>query len=386
MVKKTGVLFAGLGGMTASTAAYGLVGISNGWLPPIFGVTSSTDFQDRPLSNIKGWEVGGWDHDSRSLWEIIDEYGFFRETSVDALRNKLTEIFPYSAIVGPRDAEPRSSIKSSEHAPSLDQGTRQVYEDIANFRLEHNCDVIIVVYLGSPPSFGTFGSNEEEIKNLRDFAGVHCYLYGAILAGAHFIDFTPTDALECQFFLDLAVKHAVQLAGRDGSTGQTMLKLHLAEMLRRRSFHLNAWYSTNILGNNDGRVLAMPEHRVVKIQDKTSGLSQVLGYDDFDHVVDISFVRSHGDSKESWDVIECEGWLGSSISLRINWRGHDSFLAAPMVLDICRLVDQGARSGRVGLQSDLGFFFKNALGNSDIRPSVMYKKLLDWVDANNARS
>jgi myo-inositol-1-phosphate synthase len=386
MINRTGVLFAGLGGMTASTAAAGLVAISNGLFSPVFGVTSGIDFQNRQLSDLEGWVVGGWDYDQRPLSEVVKEYGFFDSQLTESITDKLRNILPYSPVIGPLDAEPRTGIDSCDLESSLGKGAKRVQDNIDHFRNKHGCDQIIVAYLGSPPSTGTLGSREEEVKNQVEFAGVHCYLYGSILAGAHFFDFTPTDALECQFFLDLAVENSVQLAGRDGSTGQTMLKLHIAELLRRRSFHLNAWYSTNILGNNDGHVLSIPAHRIVKIQDKKNGLPQVLGYDDFDHVVDISFVRSHGDSKESWDVINCEGWLGSPLSIRINWRGQDSFLAAPMVLDICRLLDQGARCNRMGLQCDLGFFFKNPIGNSDIRPSVLYSRLLDWVDMNHGKS
>jgi myo-inositol-1-phosphate synthase len=385
MINQTGVLIAGLAGMTASTTAAGLVAVARGLLPPVFGVTSSQDFDERPLSNLDGWVVGGWDHDARPLSEAVLEYGLLPPQLVTKLAKSLKKVSAWPAIAGPLDANARSGIRPCDVIGSLNEGAQRVRADIERFRAEHRCDQIVVVYLGSPPRLGQVSPDEELMNRPDDFAGVHCYLWGAILAGAHFVDFTPSDALEHKVFLELAQQCGIQLAGRDGSTGQTMLKLHIGELLRRRSLRLRAWYSTNILGNNDGRVLNMPEHRVVKIQDKTAGLARVLGYDDFDHVVDISFVPSHGDAKESWDVVECEGWLGSTLSLRMNWRGCDSLLAAPMVLDICRLIDQGARCGRVGLQEGLGFFFKNPIGSSDVRPSIMYERLLEWVDTNLAK-
>jgi myo-inositol-1-phosphate synthase len=371
--------------MTASTTASGLVAISNGMLPPEFGVTSNSDFVNRPLSHLIGWVVGGWDHDIRPLSDVVQEHGLLTPKLFGIVSESLMQVSAWPAIVGPLDAKPRLGIKACQTVSSLDEGAKRVQGDIERFREIHRCDQIIVVYLGSPPKSIQASMSDELANYQHSFAGVHCYLLGSILAGAHFIDFTPSNALECRAFLEMAQQHGVQLAGRDGSTGQTMLKLHIGELLRRRSLRLRAWYSANILGNNDGFVLGLPEHRVVKIHDKTTGLGQVLGYADFDHVIDISFVPFHGDEKESWDAVECEGWLGSSLSLRMNWRGCDSFLAAPMVLDLCRLLDQGSRYGRNGLQNELGFFFKNPLGNLDVRPSFLYKQLLDWVDANFAK-
>ena len=383
MANRTGVLIAGLAGMTGSTAAFGLVAIGRRFLPPVFGITSSLDFGSRPLSDLDGWVIGGWDHDLRPLVEIIRDYGLI-SSGLNESATHLSSISPYPAIIGTLDAKPRGGLESSIVSKSLHDGACRVQQDIERFREQHNCDQVIVVYLASPPRFSKIDFGGDLTAYKHDFAGVHCYLLGAIKASAHFVDFTPTDALEHPVFQEMATRSGSQLAGRDGSTGQTMLKLHVAELLRRRSLRLRAWYSTNILGNNDGRVLTIPEHRVVKIHDKTAGLAEVLGYDDFDHVVDISFVRSHGDAKEAWDVVECEGWLGSSVSLRMNWRGGDSLLAAPMVLDLCRLIEQGARRGRVGLQAGLGFFFKNPIGCQDARPSVLYRQLLEWVDANLA--
>ena len=386
MLNRTGVLIIGLAGMTASTTASGLVAISHGLIPPAFGVTSNPDFENRPLSNLEGWVIGGWDHDVRPLSDVVCEYGLLPPQFVTAVSDNLNNVSAWPAIVGPLDAPPRSGVQPCDAVESLNEGADRVRSDIERFRKDHDCDQIIVVYLGSPPKYAQVNLGGDLTTYQNEFAGIHCYLWGAIQARAHFIDFTPSDALEHKIFLEMGAQHGIQLAGRDGSTGQTMLKLHIGELLRRRQMRLLAWYSTNILGNNDGKVLSMPEHRVVKIHDKTAGLAQILGYDDFDHVVDISFVPFRGDSKESWDVVECEGWLGSKLSLRMNWHGCDSLLAAPMVLDLCRLIDQGARCGRSGLQSGLGFFFKNPIGNFDVRPSVQYKQLLEWVDANLAKS
>lgn len=374
-------MLAGLAGMTASTVAAGITAFTCGAIEPTFGVTSNEDFKARPLDLGLDWAVSGWDYDRRSLLDVVTEYSIVDRDLVNALREPLAKLAAHAPVLGPRDAEARPGIiAASKSAATLYDGALHVSDDIRSFRDEFGLANVIVVYLGSPPRVAPLDFPDDLRMYRGDFAGVHCYLAGAILAGAHFIDFTASDALEHEVFRTLAVERGVQLAGRDGSTGQTMLKHHVAELFRRRGLHVDAWYSANILGNNDGRVLSLPEHRELKISDKTTGLPRVLGYAVTNHLVDISFVPFFGDRKESWDAVECHGWLGSPLSLRLNWRGCDSLLAAPMVLDLCRLIVLGANASRSGLQPSLGFFFKQPLGAEDIRPTTLYAELLRWVD------
>ena len=87
-------------------------------------------------------------------------------------------------------------------------------------------------------------------------------------------------------------------------------------------------------------------------------------------------MRSWGDNKESWDAAEFKSWGEEHpISLRINWRGPDSFLAAPMVLDLARLIMEPT-SSVPGLQKHLGFFFKRPLGMEGSLLSESWLKLV----------
>jgi len=58
------------------------------------------------------------------------------------------------------------------------------------------------------------------------------------------------------------------------------------------------------------------------------------------------------------------GWLGAPIQMKINWVAPDSALAAPMVLDVVRLLWWAKKNGRAGVQSFLAPFFKEPLGCS----------------------
>jgi myo-inositol-1-phosphate synthase len=156
------------------------------------------------------------------------------------------------------------------------------------------------------------------------------------------------------------------------------LKVTLAESFRRRNIELESWYSLNLIGNHDGLVLSDPEFAVAKLADKTDALHP---QPDQSHKVRIEYVPPWGDAKESWDAVEARSWLGSRVTLRINWRGHDSELAAPLVLDLARLLVHSASLGRTGFQANLGFFFKRPFLRENTSISERWSELVQSFDA-----
>ena len=76
------------------------------------------------------------------------------------------------------------------------------------------------------------------------------------------------------------------VAGKDGKTGQTMIKTVLAPAFRGRALRVEGWYSTNILGNRDGAGAQRPGLAgKTKLDTKGSVLDSILGYHVEDHVV-----------------------------------------------------------------------------------------------------
>jgi myo-inositol-1-phosphate synthase len=118
------------------------------------------------------------------------------------------------------------------------------------------------------------------------------------------------------------------------------------------------WYSTNILGNNDGLVLDDPAANKTKVQSKSQCLDGILGYTVPAHHVRIDYYAPRGDAKEAWDSIDVIGFLGERMQLKVNFLCKDSILAAPLVLDIVRLLDLAKRNGERGVQRQLSLFFK----------------------------
>jgi myo-inositol-1-phosphate synthase len=160
------------------------------------------------------------------------------------------------------------------------------------------------------------------------------------------------------------------IAGRDGSTGQTILKLLFRDFLQDRGLSILSWYSTNLIGNRDGLVLDNPEYNETKIRDKLSVLPEPLltSSSRHTHLVDIRYFPPAGDDKEAWDCVYFRGWLDRKMSLRVNWHGSDSYLAAPLILDIVSGLIKAHKLGRRGgVVSELSLFFKAPIASDGDR-------------------
>jgi myo-inositol-1-phosphate synthase len=157
---------------------------------------------------------------------------------------------------------------------------------------------------------------------------------------------------------ELAAKRNVPVGGKDGKTGQTMMKTVIAPALRQRALHVDGWFSTNILGNSDGKALDDPRSLASKLDTKKSVLDQIMGYPVEDHIVMIHYYRPRGDDKEAWDNIDITGFLGQKMQLKLNFLCKDSVLAAPLVIEIARVLDLAHQRGDGGVQEQLGIFFK----------------------------
>jgi myo-inositol-1-phosphate synthase len=167
---------------------------------------------------------------------------------------------------------------------------------------------------------------------------------------------------------ELADRRGVPIAGEDGKTGQTMLKTVLAPAFVIRQLRVDGWYSTNILGNNDGLVLDDPGSNKTKVQSKQKVLDDILGYAIQNHQVHIDYYRPRGDAKEAWDSIDLVGFLGERMQLKVDFLCKDSILAAPLVFDLVRLLDLAKRNKERGIQRQMSVFFKAPYHTEGERP------------------
>src|SRR5260370_3072677 len=112
---------------------------------------------------------------------------------------------------------------------------------------------------------------------------------------------------------------------------------------------------------------------------KAAVLDSIVGYHVENHQVHIHYYKPRGDSKEAWDNIDIVGFAGIPMQIKIDFLCQDSALAAPLVIDLVRLLDVAKRSGERGIQRQLSMFFKSpyhAQGESPVHDLFKQDQLL----------
>jgi myo-inositol-1-phosphate synthase len=203
------------------------------------------------------------------------------------------------------------------------------------------------------------------------------YAYAALRAGCPFVAFTPSPGPRLPAIDQLAQRTQLPWAGSDGKTGETLIKSALAPMFATRALRVRSWASYNLLGGGDGQALADPVTAESKTRSKNKGLGSILGHP-VDGPMHIDYLPDLGDWKTAWDLVSFEGFLGTKMSMQFTWQGCDSALAAPLVLDLARLMARAHRAGAVGAVESLGFFFKDPAGDTPHDLAGQWRALLDW--------
>jgi myo-inositol-1-phosphate synthase len=367
---KIGALIIGLRGATAST----VVATTLAHRPEDaerFLVSETLRNSGLPLARLEDLVFGGWDTLREPWAATLARHGVLdphRRTELAALIERSVSDWPGVAL------EDDHAAVTGEAPVSHRNILGRLRENIRTFRAEQNVEQVVVISLAAPaklPPLETQPKTAEELLTALEREEVRSalpyYFAAAMLEGAAVVDYTASATLEMPSLLELAAREKVPYAGRDGSTGQTLLKSVLAETFQTRRLRVRGWYSTNILGNHDGLVLQDERYCDVKKHDKTALLEEILGYSVESHLVDIRYYLPAGDDKEAWDAVDFTTWFGGRGQLRINWRSSDSLLATPPILDLIRFMAHARATGATGVQTHLGAYFKHPLGTRERR-------------------
>ncbi len=190
------------------------------------------------------------------------------------------------------------------------------------------------------------------------------YATAAIEAGHSYLNFTPSLGASIPALEELARSTGSLYAGKDGKTGETLMKTVLAPMFAHRNLKVQSWVGHNIFGNRDGQVLDDPVNKSSKVETKDRVITEILGYKPTS-LVTIEYIPDMGDWKTAWDHIHFKGFLGTKMTLQFTWQGCDSLLAAPLVIDLARLTEVEKTRGRKGLMKHLSSFFKSPEGTEE---------------------
>ncbi len=312
-------------------------------------------------------EMAGWDVRGQNLTECLAGNGVLPE--------KLWRLYGEEIS--------KTKIKGWTECASFKDQVDNIIRDMDEFRDEYPdaCPVFVNLLPANADPKPGFGADLDRLypeidpSRFPDLA----FVTAAVLSGIPVVNFTPNKP-ELPAIIEEAKQRNVPLAGRDGKTGQTYLKMVLASALKARNLFVDGWYSLNILGNSDGINLMDPERAAGKLKNKTDLLDGILGYPvgrDYDtptHKVHIDYYPPRGDAKEAWDVIDIKGLFGLPMSIRVNLQGRDSILAAPLVIDLARWSAALQAAGRSGPIPELGFYFKKPMGD---HPPLTFQDQMD---------
>ncbi|MFI6289003.1 inositol-3-phosphate synthase [Streptomyces sp. NPDC051018] len=359
---RTGVWFVGARGSVATTAVAGCAAVTAGLHPPTGMVTETDPFTHAGLPSLPSLVFGGHDTACTPLTKRAEELtwaGVLPHGLATAIRGELEaadgEIRPGGPLPGDgrTDEELIGTFAADLHA----------------FRDRHELARVVVVNVASTEPLPEPGAQRLAPSSL--------YAAAAVRAGCPFVNFTPSTGLRTPDLMDAAEAGGLPHAGRDGKTGQTLLRSVLAPMFVQRALPVRAWSGTNLLGGGDGAALADPAAAAAKNAGKERVLSDVLGRTP-EGEVHIDDVPALGDWKTAWDHIAFDGFLGSRMILQTIWQGCDSALAAPLVLDLARLVARAHEAGLSGPLPGLGFYFKDP-DNGPAALSEQYGELLAFA-------
>lgn len=258
--------------------------------------------------------------------------------------------------------------------------------DLVAFREDHGLERVVVIDVAStePPAEVVDGGPLADPDALdaalaageSPLPASSVYVLAAYRAGCPVVSFTPSPGPRLPVLVTLAERAGLPWAGSDGKTGETLLKSALAPMFSTRALQVNAWASYNMLGGGDGATLADPANAQSKLVTKAQGLEAMLGHP-VQGPMHIDYVPDHGDWKTAIDHVSFEGFLGVRMSLQFTWSGCDSALAAPLVLDLARLVLRAQEAGESG-PLPFGFFFKDPAGSTEHRLGAQWEELVAW--------
>lgn len=387
MTYQVGVLFVGVLGAVATTTISGLFAV-NQYLAPLRGVISSEkEFETLQLTPLNQIAFGGWDIQKDSLIEVVQKYGIIQESILKKIEMQLNDVPIWQAPLANVNDFVKGVYSLTGEPENLMSAVNQIQADIEEFRKKYNLERIVVINTASTEEktknhslYQSLKAFENGLKeNSPNIRPGMLYAYAAMKSKCAYINFTPSVMTEIPALQELAELQAVPTAGKDARTGQTLYKHVLGKMFKQRGLNIVGWYSTNILGNQDGAILEHPTHSSTKIDSKSIGLEKILGYSNFDHKVRIDYFPVRGDRKEAWDTIDFEGWLGERMTMKINWLGIDSILAAPLVIDLSRFMDHALREGEVGIMKHLSLFFKSPVGTKEYALDQQYQTLLEYV-------
>lgn len=375
--RRVGLWLIGACGGVGSTVTLGLAALSRGLTDTTSLTTALPLFTGVDLDAPAQFVVGG--HEIRragfraTVNELRQRSNVFSPDVVAACQGQLEEwegnIRPGTVLGAGSTIDKLADRPDVQKPKTAREAIARIKDDLTTFRQTNNLDQVVVINVSStePPFELTdlhhtlAGLNDALARPTSPVPASTLYAYAALDLGLPYINFTPSLGASLGALEELAAQRKAVIAGKDGKTGETLLKTVLAPMFSLRNWQILSWVGHNIFGNRDGLVLDDPINKSSKIKTKDQVISGIVGYKPQTHV-SIEYIESLDDWKTAWNHIHFQGFLGTKMIMQVIWQGCDSLLAAPLVIDLARLALLAQRNGEVGVLTYLACFFKNPHG------------------------
>ena len=391
---KFGIWIIGARGSVSTATMIGLSALQRGLTETVGLVTELPIFAHLRLARWSDLVVGGHDIRNVPLAKAAEE----QTETPSALSPELVRACRSDLIRWEKNFRPGTVFHVgtritglADHALPPDREVPaetigRLQNDLREFIQRHRVQQVVVVNLAStepPQNEQALPRHWSDLESLLQdsscpLAASSLYAIASLDLGIPYINFTPSVGARPTAIKELAELRHTCHAGCDGKTGETLLKSVLAPMFAQRNLQVMSWVGHNIFGNLDGKVLDAPENKASKIRSKDQVIAEILGYAP-QSLVTIEYIESLREWKTAWDHIHFRGFLGTPMSLQFTWQGCDSLLAAPLVLDLCRLVWRAQQDGERGVLSFLASFFKSPLDVQEHALAPQFEMLLDWV-------
>jgi myo-inositol-1-phosphate synthase len=400
--QRVGLWLIGARGGVAVTTIAGLIAHRLGLADGAGLVSQLPQFARLPLPALGDFVVGGHEIRTPSLAAELEQ--LHRDSRVlspelvAACRPELdkidAEIRPGTLWnVGPRIAELADpGLVAVMQDRSARAAVERLQADLTDFRSRHDLSTLVVVNVSSTeqlPELPEAPADWPAVERLLEqpdcpLPASSIYAIAALDLGLPFVNFTPSLGATLPGIDDLARQRGACHAGRDGKTGETLMKSVLAPMFAARNLQVMSWVGHNIFGNLDGKVLDDPRNKAAKLQSKDRLVAEILGYAP-QTLISIEHIGSLGDWKTAWDHIHFRGFLDTPMTLQFTWQGCESLLAAPLVIDLARFTARAQQRGEVGVLSWLGSFFKSPMGSVPPAFADQYRELEAWAEHGATR-
>jgi myo-inositol-1-phosphate synthase len=399
--KRIGLWLIGAKGGVATTVMTGLAALARGLVEPIGLITETEGFHSLNLIDWSDIVIGGHDirnesllDEARRMWTVSRAIppGVLESVTPDLIDIE-TRLRTGTVLASGTSIQAIASLPESKVAKTPRGIIDQIRTDIIDFAETNDVERVVVVNLAStePPWSSPIPDNFDELSPLLEHPSESSplptsslYAIAAFEADAAYINFTPSTGATPQALNSLAQQRGLPHAGCDGKTGETLLKSVLAPMFRDRNLNVMSWVGHNIFGNLDGKILDDPSNKAAKVKSKDHLLANLLPSTP-QTLVSIEFIESLGDWKTAWDHIHFQGFLGTPMTMQFTWQGCDSILAAPLVIDLVRLVDRARLAGEAGSLPWLASFFKSPLDCHEQSFAAQMTMLHDWVKKHSAQ-